>query len=39
MQGFVRQEQVRLDDFLANRFGKVYDKSMREFSWKDEGIV
>jgi saccharopine dehydrogenase-like NADP-dependent oxidoreductase len=37
-QGFVRQEQVRLEDFLANRFGKVYDKSMREFSWKDEVV-
>ena len=23
-QGFVRQEDVRLDDFLANRFGRVY---------------
>ena len=24
-QGFVKQEQVSLDDFLANRFGKAYD--------------
>jgi saccharopine dehydrogenase-like NADP-dependent oxidoreductase len=24
-QGFVKQEQVRLPDFLANRFGKAYD--------------
>jgi saccharopine dehydrogenase-like NADP-dependent oxidoreductase len=24
-RGFVRQEDVRLDDFLANRFGRVYD--------------
>ncbi len=24
--GFVRQEQVALDDFLANRFGSVYDQ-------------
>jgi saccharopine dehydrogenase-like NADP-dependent oxidoreductase len=24
-RGFVKQEQVRLDDFLANRFGKCYD--------------
>jgi len=24
-KGFVRQEQVSLDDFLANRFGQVYD--------------
>ena len=23
-KGFIRQEQVRLDDFLANRFGKCY---------------
>jgi saccharopine dehydrogenase-like NADP-dependent oxidoreductase len=23
-QGFIRQEQIRLPDFLANRFGKVY---------------
>jgi saccharopine dehydrogenase-like NADP-dependent oxidoreductase len=35
-QGFVRQEQVKLEDFLANRFGKVYDHAMREFSWKDD---
>jgi saccharopine dehydrogenase-like NADP-dependent oxidoreductase len=24
-RGFVRQEQVGLDDFLTNRFGKAYD--------------
>ncbi|MFT3788003.1 MAG: hypothetical protein QM770_17835 [Tepidisphaeraceae bacterium] len=24
-QGFVRQEQVSLDAFLTNRFGKAYD--------------
>ena len=24
-QGFVKQEQVRLPDFLANRFGASYD--------------
>jgi saccharopine dehydrogenase-like NADP-dependent oxidoreductase len=23
-QGFVRQEDLRLDDFLANRHGRVY---------------
>ena len=28
-QGFVKQEQVRLDDFLANRFGAAYDVQMR----------
>ena len=27
-QGFVRQEDVSLDDFLGNRFGKVF--AMRE---------
>lgn len=26
-QGFVRQEQIALGDFLANRFGKVYAKA------------
>ncbi|HEX3380421.1 MAG TPA: saccharopine dehydrogenase family protein, partial [Paraburkholderia sp.] len=24
-KGFVRQEQVSLGDFLANRFGKLYE--------------
>jgi saccharopine dehydrogenase-like NADP-dependent oxidoreductase len=28
-QGFVRQEQVMLDDFLNNRFGTVYDVQTR----------
>jgi saccharopine dehydrogenase-like NADP-dependent oxidoreductase len=28
-QGFVKQEQVKLDDFLANRFGGCYDVQMR----------
>jgi len=28
-QGFVKQEQVKLDDFLANRFGSSYDVHMR----------
>jgi saccharopine dehydrogenase-like NADP-dependent oxidoreductase len=28
-QGFVRQEQVMLDDFLSNRFGSVYDVPTR----------
>src|SRR3954451_6617385 len=27
-QGFVRQEQVSLDDFLANRFGSCFDSNM-----------
>lgn len=34
-QGFVRQEQVRLDEFLANRFGKCYDRSMKDLSLKN----
>jgi saccharopine dehydrogenase-like NADP-dependent oxidoreductase len=29
-QGFVRQEQVKLDDFLANRFGKFYAREPQE---------
>jgi saccharopine dehydrogenase-like NADP-dependent oxidoreductase len=28
-QGFVKQEQVRLDEFLSNRFGAAYDVQMR----------
>jgi len=28
-QGFVKQEEVKLDDFLANRFGCSYDVQMR----------
>jgi saccharopine dehydrogenase-like NADP-dependent oxidoreductase len=28
-QGFIRQEQVALPDFLANRFGKAYEQSSR----------
>jgi saccharopine dehydrogenase-like NADP-dependent oxidoreductase len=31
-QGFVRQEQVNLPDFLSNRFGKVYDRAVKELS-------
>lgn len=31
-QGFVKQEQVNLPDFLANRFGKVYDCSMKDLT-------
>jgi saccharopine dehydrogenase-like NADP-dependent oxidoreductase len=31
-QGFVRQEQVSLPDFLANRFGRCYDCSMKDLS-------
>lgn len=30
LQGFIRQEQIRLPDFLANRFGKVYAAAPRE---------
>ena len=31
-KGFVRQEQVKLDDFLKNRFGSCYDCSMKDLS-------
>ncbi len=31
-QGFVRQEQVALDVFLANRFGRAYDKHAQSLS-------
>jgi saccharopine dehydrogenase-like NADP-dependent oxidoreductase len=31
-QGFVRQEQVKLPEFLSNRFGKVYDRAVKELS-------
>ncbi|WP_428940456.1 saccharopine dehydrogenase family protein [Fontivita pretiosa] len=31
-QGFVRQEQVNLRDFLSNRFGRCYDCSMKDLS-------
>ncbi len=33
-QGFVRQEEVCLTDFLANRFGVCFDRSLRELSWQ-----
>ena len=26
-QGFIRQEEVQLPEFLANRFGKAYQQS------------
>ncbi|RPJ54089.1 MAG: saccharopine dehydrogenase family protein [Acidobacteria bacterium] len=29
-QGFVRQEEVALPDFLANRFGKCYDRGIKD---------
>jgi saccharopine dehydrogenase-like NADP-dependent oxidoreductase len=29
-RGFVRQEQVALEDFLENRFGKAYDTAQQE---------
>jgi saccharopine dehydrogenase-like NADP-dependent oxidoreductase len=31
-QGFVKQEEVSLPDFLANRFGRCYDCSMKDLS-------
>ncbi len=27
-RGFVRQEEIGLADFLANRFGRVYDRAV-----------
>ncbi|HTU00448.1 MAG TPA: saccharopine dehydrogenase C-terminal domain-containing protein [Candidatus Sulfotelmatobacter sp.] len=33
-QGFVRQEQVSLPEFLSNRFGKCYDRTMKDLSWQ-----
>jgi saccharopine dehydrogenase-like NADP-dependent oxidoreductase len=37
-KGFVRQEQVKLGDFLGNRFGKVYDRNMKDLSWQDTRV-
>jgi saccharopine dehydrogenase-like NADP-dependent oxidoreductase len=37
-RGFVRQEQVNLTDFLANRFGRCYDCSIKDLSL-DTGIA
>ncbi len=37
-RGFVRQEQVKLGDFLGNRFGKVYDRNMKDLSWQDTKV-
>lgn len=34
-RGFVRQEQVKLGDFLSNRFGCVYERRMKDLSWQD----
>jgi saccharopine dehydrogenase-like NADP-dependent oxidoreductase len=37
LSGFVRQEAVRLDDFLSNRFGQHYDcKVATRFTWGAE---
>jgi saccharopine dehydrogenase-like NADP-dependent oxidoreductase len=38
-QGFVRQEQVALTDFLANRFGKCFDRSLKDLSWQNAAVV
>ena len=38
-QGFVRQEHVRLPDFLANRFGKCYDRSLTGLSPANGALV
>jgi saccharopine dehydrogenase-like NADP-dependent oxidoreductase len=38
-QGFVRQEQVSLTDFLTNRFGRCYDRSMKDLTWQNGTAV
>lgn len=38
-QGFVRQEEVKLGDFLANRFGSCYDCSMKDLSLENAAAV
>ncbi|MBC8108705.1 MAG: saccharopine dehydrogenase NADP-binding domain-containing protein [Anaerolineae bacterium] len=38
-QGFVRQEQVALDDFLANRFGRSYAYDMKSASARTTSAV
>jgi saccharopine dehydrogenase-like NADP-dependent oxidoreductase len=36
-RGFVRQEEVGLDEFLANRFGRFYDTSLTpKLVWDDD---
>jgi saccharopine dehydrogenase-like NADP-dependent oxidoreductase len=38
-RGFVKQEQVKLDDFLKNRFGRCYDCSMKDLSLEQAQAV
>jgi saccharopine dehydrogenase-like NADP-dependent oxidoreductase len=38
-RGFVRQEEVSLPDFLANRFGRCYDRSLKDLSWRNGEMV
>jgi saccharopine dehydrogenase (NAD+, L-lysine-forming) len=38
-QGFVRQEQVSLRDFLANRFGQLYEGATLESAAKVPATV
>ena len=38
-QGFVRQEQVALAEFLANRFGRCYDQTMKDLSWRQASAI
>jgi saccharopine dehydrogenase-like NADP-dependent oxidoreductase len=33
-RGFIRQEQVSLDDFLANRFGRAYASDAQDLAEK-----
>ena len=37
--GFVRQEQVFLTDFLSNRFGKCFDRSLKDLSWQNAAAM
>jgi saccharopine dehydrogenase-like NADP-dependent oxidoreductase len=37
--GFVRQEQVSLLDFLANRFGRYFDRTLRDLSWQTAAAI
>ncbi len=38
-RGLVRQEQVSLTDFLSNRFGKCFDRSLKDLSWQNAPAV
>ena len=38
-KGFVKQEEVRLDDFLVNRFGRCYDYVNNDFPARTTGSI